>query len=188
MAPGASTAPLVWIDCEMTGLDPNEDVILQICCYITDHELNLLDEEGHETVIHYEKEVLVKMDDWCQKTHSSTGLISRVLESAVTVTQATEGLLAYIKKHVPEKGIAFLAGNSVHYDRVFLARYYPSVVEHLHHRIIDVSTVKEAVKMWCSEEVYGRVPEKKSLHEARMDILESIEELRYYKRVVFDGK
>ncbi|PWW79385.1 ribonuclease H-like protein [Tuber magnatum] len=184
----SSTAPLVWIDCEMTGLDPSEDVILQICCYITDHELNLLDEEGYETVIHYEKEVLDRMEDWCQNTHSSTGLITRVLESTVTVAQATEGLLAYIKKFVPVKGVALLAGNSIHCDRVFLARYYPSVVEHLHYRILDVSTVKEAVRMWCSREVNGKIPVKKLLHEARMDVLESIEELRYYKRAVFDGK
>ncbi|RPA91977.1 ribonuclease H-like protein [Choiromyces venosus 120613-1] len=188
MAFKASTSPLVWIDCEMTGLNPNEDVILQICCYITDHKLKLLDEEGYETVIHYEKEVLGKMGDWCQKTHSSTGLITRVLESAVTVAQANEELLAYVKKYVPEKNVALLAGNSVHFDRVFLARAYPSVVEHLHRRIMDVSTVKEAVKMWCSEEVYGKAPVKKLQHEARMDILESIEELRYYKGTVFDGK
>ncbi|CUS08181.1 unnamed protein product [Tuber aestivum] len=188
MTSRTSIAPLVWIDCEMTGLDPSEDVILQICCYITDHKLNLLDKEGYETVIHYEKEILDKMDGWCQKTHSSTGLIARVLESTVTVAQATEELLAYIKKLVPEKGVAFLAGNSIHCDRDFLVRYYPSITEHLHYRIIDVSTVKEAVRMWCSKEVYGGVPVKKLLHEARMDILESIEELRYYKEAVFDGK
>ncbi|PUU74297.1 ribonuclease H-like domain-containing protein [Tuber borchii] len=187
MAPKAST-PLVWIDCEMTGLDPSEDVILQIYCYITDHELNLLDEEGYETVVHYEKEVLNTMGDWCQKTHSSTGLIARVLESTVTVAQATEGFLAYIKKWLSGRGVAFLAGNSVHHDRAFLPRYYTSVADHLHHRIIDVSTVKEAVRMWCFDEVHAGVPAKKLLHEARMDILESIEELRYYKGVILDGK
>lgn len=106
----------------------------------------------------------------------------------MTVAQATEELLAYVKKWVPDRGIAFLAGNSVHHDRVFLARYYPSVVDHLHYRIIDVSTVKEAVRMWCSDEVFAKAPAKKFLHEARVDILESIEELRYYKGVVFDGK
>jgi len=114
--------------------------------------------------------------------------MTRVIESTVTVAQATEELLAYVKKWVPDRGVAFLAGNSVHHDRAFLAHYYPSVVDHLHHRIIDVSTVKEAVRMWCSDDLYAKAPVKKLLHEARMDILESIEELRYYKGVIFDGK
>ncbi|KAL7275135.1 Phosphoglucomutase-2 [Rhizina undulata] len=183
-----SDSPLVWIDCEMTGLDRDRDVILQICCYITDSHLNLLEESGFETVIHHPQSVLDGMGEWCQRTHSQTGLTSRVLASTTTPGAAAAALLAYIKKHVPEPRRALLAGNSVHADKSFLEKEYREVVEWLHYRIVDVSTVKEAARMWCSAEIRGNVPEKKETHEARMDILESIEEMRYYKKCLFDGR
>ncbi|KAH8149590.1 uncharacterized protein LAJ45_06220 [Morchella importuna] len=183
-----STTPIVWIDCEMTGLDYENDVILQICCYITDFELNILDNGGFETVIHYEKPVLDKMGEWCQRTHASTGLTNRVLNSTTTIEAATSQLLAYIQKYVPTPKVAVLAGNSIHADRAFLNRQFPSIIDHLHYRLLDVSTVKEAVRMWCSDETLRNVPPKKETHEARMDILESIGEMKHYKKVLFDGK
>lgn len=110
------------------------------------------------------------------------------MESSTTIESATAQLLSYIRSHIPTPQQALLAGNSIHADRTFLSRQFPSVIEYLNYRILDVSTVKEAVRMWCSGEVLMNVPRKKEMHEARMDILESIEEMKYYKRVLFDGK
>lgn len=203
----------------MTGLDYENDVILQICCYITDSKMKFLEEEGIDIVIHYDKPVLDKMGEWCQSTHTAvhahpncfysiylsiisllkalteflhtphqTGLITRVLSSTTTVESATTQLLSYIRSHVPTPRYALLAGNSVHADRAFLARQFPSVIEHLNYRILDVSTVKEAVRMWCSDKVLRGVPRKTETHEARMDILESIKEMEYYKRVLFNER
>lgn len=110
------------------------------------------------------------------------------MESSTTIESATTQLLSYIRSHILVPQQALLAGNSIHADRAFLSRQFPSVIEYLNYRILDVSTVKEAVRMWCSKEVLLNVPRKKEMHEARMDILESIEEMKYYKRVLFDGK
>ncbi|KAK8085539.1 Exonuclease [Apiospora hydei] len=179
---------LVWIDCEMTGLDPDKEEIIEIFCIITDGNLNVMDEAGWGTVIHQSKERMDMMDEWCTKTHEKTGLTAKVLASTVTPEQAADELLAYIQKHVPERR-ALLAGNSVHADRAFLRKEpYKKVTRHLHHRILDVSTLKEAAKRWCPREVNRNAPTKQGLHEARQDILESIEEARYYKDVIFQGK
>ncbi|EOO02475.1 putative rna exonuclease protein [Phaeoacremonium minimum UCRPA7] len=178
-------APLVWIDCEMTGLNVDSDHIIEIFCLITDGDLNLLDEAGWGTVIHQSKERMDMMDEWCTRVHGKSGLTAAVIESSVTAQQAADELLAYIQKYVPDRKTALLAGNSVHADRAFLRKEpYKKVTQHLHHRIMDVSTLKEAAKRWCPE-IARRVPSKKALHQARQDIIESIEEAKYYKEAIF---
>ncbi|KAA8914649.1 exonuclease family protein [Sphaerosporella brunnea] len=179
-----STAPLVWIDCEMSGLQES-DVLLQVACYITSANLELLDDAGINVTISRPKSVLDGMDEWCTRTHGSTGLTAAVLASTTTVAQAEEMLLRYIRAFVPEKGIALLAGNSVHADKEFLKREMPRLVDWLHYRILDVSALKEAARRWCSEDVLRGVPEKRGLHEAGLDIRESIDEARYWRDVVF---
>jgi oligoribonuclease len=181
-----SASPLVWIDCEMTGLSPTTDVLLQVACYITSPTLSFLDPQGFETVIHREPETLAEMSQWCINTHSRTGLTQRVLSSTITPAEAAQQLLCYIKRHVPEKGTALLAGNTVHADKEFLRREMPEVLGWLGHRILDVSAIKEAARRWCGEEVLAGVPAKKGVHEAREDILESIEEARYWKATLFN--
>ncbi|KAL2814232.1 ribonuclease H-like domain-containing protein [Aspergillus cavernicola] len=181
-----SSDPLVWIDCEMTGLDAKTDQILQICCFITDAQLNLMDTTGFETVIHQPQSMLDSMSQWCIDTHGRTGLTALVQHSTVTPETAAAELLAYIKRYIPNPRTAMLAGNSVHADRAFLAcGPYAAVLEWLHYRIVDVSTIKEVVKRWGGEELLRAVPGKKEVHLARDDILESIEEMRYYKESLF---
>ncbi|KAF2453280.1 oligoribonuclease-like protein [Lineolata rhizophorae] len=183
-----STDPLVWIDCEMTGLDTNTDTILQIACYVTDASLNLLDRTGYETVIHHSEAALSAMGPWCQEHHSASGLTAVCLASTVTAERAADELLAYIRRFVPSKRTALLAGNSVHADRAFLVKPpYDRVLAHLHYRILDVSTLKEAVRRWAPEHVLRDVPRKANKHEARADILESIEEARFYRETLFSG-
>ncbi|KAL4866166.1 hypothetical protein BDV12DRAFT_173382 [Aspergillus spectabilis] len=170
----------------MTGLDPTTDQILQICCFVTDAHLNLLDTAGFETVVHVPQPALDAMSQWCIDTHGRTGLTARVQNSTVTPETAAAELLSYIKRYVPKARTALLAGNSVHADRGFLAcGPYAAVLEWLHYRIVDVSTIKEVVRRWGREEVLGNVPRKKEVHEAREDILESIEEMKYYRSVLF---
>ncbi|KAK6066491.1 oligoribonuclease [Seiridium cupressi] len=176
---------LVWIDCEMTGLNPDREEIIEIFCIITTGTLEVVDEAGWGTVIHQSKERMDQMDDWCTKTHEKSGLTAAVIASTVTPEQAADELLAYIKKHIPERG-AILAGNSVHADRAFLRKEpYKKVVSYLHHRILDVSSLKEAARRWCPKRIIHSAPQKKGLHQAKDDILESIEEARYYKEVIF---
>ncbi|KAK2767801.1 Oligoribonuclease, mitochondrial [Arachnomyces sp. PD_36] len=172
----------------MTGLDPTTDSILQICCFITDSNLNLLDPTGFEAIIHHPKSTLDSMSEWCITTHSRTGLTPAVLSSTTTASTASQSLLSYIKRYIPHPRTALLAGNSIHADRAFLAKEpYAEVLEWLHYRILDVSSVKEGVRRWCGEGVLRDAPVKKGVHEAREDILESIEEMRYYRDRVFRG-
>ncbi|KAF3012822.1 hypothetical protein G7054_g4179 [Neopestalotiopsis clavispora] len=181
----AGNEALVWIDCEMTGLDPDREEIIEIFCIITTGTLEVVDEAGLGIVIHQSKERMDQMDEWCTRTHGQSGLTAAVIASTVTPEQAADELLAYIKKYVPEKG-AILAGNSVHADRAFLRKEpYRKVVRHLHHRILDVSTLKEAARRWCPKKIIHSAPQKKGLHQAKDDILESIEEARYYKETIF---
>jgi oligoribonuclease len=173
----------------MTGLDVVNDEIIQIACYITDYDLNLLEPEGFETVVHFPESRMSLMDAWCTKTHLKTGLTPRVLSSTVTPADAASSLLAYIERFVPKSGTAILAGNSVHYDKEYLRREpYSKVLNHLHHRILDVSSIKEAARRWSDPKVVKAAPKKKGTHEARQDILESIEEARYYREVFFKPK
>lgn len=172
----------------MTGLNLEKDTILSIACYITDADLNLLDETGFETIIHHEQSSLDLMDAWCTSTHAASGLTAAVLASTTTPEQAAQDLLDYVKTYVKEPKKALLAGNTVHADKAFLRQApYTPVVKYLHHRILDVSSIKEAAKRWSSDSVIKQSPQKKGLHDARADILESLEEARYYKRVIFQS-
>lgn len=182
MALTPSTDPLVWIDCEMTGLDPNTDKILSISCYITDHKLNFIEKKGYHAIISTPKPVLDAMGEWCQRTHAATGLVEACLSSSATSAElASSQLLRYIQQYVPESGVALLAGNSVHADKMFLMQQpWASVLEHLHYRILDVSAIKEAARRWCDEDVLAGVPRKNLTHSADEDIRESIEEAKYY--------
>ncbi|PSS20091.1 hypothetical protein M430DRAFT_34477 [Amorphotheca resinae ATCC 22711] len=186
MAELSTSQPLVWIDCEMTGLDVDNDVIIEIFCIITNGDLEVLDEEGWGAVIHQSKETMDKMDEWCTRTHGENGLTAAVLASTVTPEQASTELLEYIKKYVPEPKRALLAGNTVHADKAFLRKQpYTKVHDHFSHRILDVSSLKEAAKRWSSVDIVAGVPKKQLLHKAKEDILESIAEARYYKEVIF---
>ncbi|KAF5654337.1 REX2 3'-5' exonuclease [Fusarium sp. NRRL 25303] len=182
----ASDDPLVWIDCEMTGLDQDKDEIIEIYCIITTGNLEILDEEGFHAIIHFPQSRLDQMDEWCTKTHADSGLTAAVLESTTTPEQAADALYEYITRFIPERKRGLLAGNSVHCDRAFLRREpYKRVMRHLHHRILDVSSIKEAARRWAAKRIVNKVPNKKGLHKARDDILESIEEARYYREVIF---
>jgi len=170
----------------MTGLDPDNDVIIEIFCIITNGNLDVLDEHGWGATIHQTKERMDLMDDWCTKTHRDSDLTAAVLASNTTPQQAANELFEYIRKYVPEGKRALLAGNSVHADKAFLRKEpYKKVMDYLHHRILDVSTIKEAAIRWSSPDLLAGVPIKKGLHQAKEDILESIEEAKYYKEAIF---
>ena len=170
----------------MTGLNPDTNTILQISCFITDSQLNVINDQGFDAVIHHPKSTLDKMDAWCTQTHASTGLTAAAIKSTTHAEEAASSLLAYVKQHVPTPRTALLAGNSVHADRAFLCKKpYDKVLEHLHYRILDVSSIKEAVRRWAPDNVLKAAPAKKELHEARQDILESIEEARFYRETFF---
>lgn len=171
----------------MTGLDPANDTILSLSCIITDHALNPLDTAGFDAIVHHDSVVLSAMNPWCIEHHGASGLTAACLASTTTAAQAATDLLAYIKNHVPEKGKALLAGNSVHADKAFLnqgAWAEAGVLGWLHYRILDVSAIKEAVRRWCSPTVLEQAPHKKYAHTAREDILESIDEARFYKELI----
>jgi oligoribonuclease len=172
----------------MTGLNPDTEEIIEIYCLITDGKLELVEPQGWGTVVHQSAERMAKMDDWCKRTHGRSGLTAAVVASTVTPEEAAAGLLAYVTRHVPDRRIAVLAGNSVHADRAFLRKEpYAAALAHLHYRILDVSSLKEAALRWSPKEVMEWVPVKQGLHQAREDILESIEEARYYKRAIFES-
>lgn len=175
--------PLVWIDLEMTGLDVDKDVILEIAVIVTDGQLTKAI-EGPELVVGASPEQLAGMVPVVKKMHKKSGLTERVLNSDVTVRQAERQVLSFVKKHVPEKGIAPLAGNSIHTDRAFLVKHMPRLVSHLHYRIVDVSTIKELTRRWMPDRL-EEAPEKDTGHRALADIRESIKELEYYRTAVF---
>ncbi|KAF2019736.1 oligoribonuclease-like protein [Aaosphaeria arxii CBS 175.79] len=182
----ASKDPLVWIDCEMTGLDYDNDTIMSFACFVTDDQLNLLDERGFEAIVHHSKEQLDRMGEWCTKQHGKTGLTQACLDSTTSPQEAAQGLLEYVQKYVPKARTALLAGNSVHVDKEFLIKPpYKEVIDHLHYRILDVSSIKEAARRWAPPDVLKKAPKKKMLHEAREDILESIKEAQYYRDAFF---
>ena len=173
---------IVWIDMEMTGLDPAKERVIEIAVLITDSQLNLV-AEGPEIVIHQSDEILAAMDEWNTSHHTASGLVERVRASSVTEADAETEILAFLAEHC-EKGKCPIAGNSIHQDKRFLQRYLPEIDSFLHYRIIDVSTVKELVRRWYPEP-YAARPSKKGDHRAMEDIRESIEELRYYRSVAF---
>ncbi|KAI7491168.1 ribonuclease H-like protein [Hortaea werneckii] len=188
MPESRSNAPLVWIDCEMTGLDLSKDTIMSLACFITDAQLNLLDETGYECVLQHSQEQLDAMGEWCQSHHGASGLTQACLNSTTTAETAATELLEYIQKFIPDRKQGLLAGNTVHADKAFLVQEpWRKVIRHLHHRILDVSAIKEAARRWAPDDALKKSPQKKGKHEAKADILESIEEARYYRRVFFLG-
>lgn len=176
-----NTENLVWIDMEMTGLDPESDLVLEIATIVTDKDLNIL-AEGPVLAIYQTDEVLNSMDQWCIDTHGKSGLTKRCRESKTDIQQATEQTIAFIEEYVP-KGISPLCGNTIGQDRRFLVKYMPELEEYFHYRNIDVSTIKELVKRWKPELLDGF--HKKGVHLALDDIRESIAELVYYRQHVF---
>lgn len=173
---------LVWVDCEMTGLEPDKDTLLEVAAIVTEGDLSIV-AEGPNLVIHHPDEVLNSMNEWCIKHHGDSGLTKAVRDSKLSMQQCEKQLLAFVAEHTP-RGACPLAGNSVGQDAKFLSRYMPELMEHLHYRVVDVSTIKELTKRWSPEAAKG-VPEKKLNHRALDDIRESIEELRYYRETVF---
>jgi oligoribonuclease len=176
------TDRLVWIDCEMTGLDLQRDALVEIACMITDGELNMLD-EGIDLVIKPPPEAIAQMSDVVREMHTASGLLSE-LASGVTLAEAQQQVLDYVRSYGQEPRKLPLCGNSIATDRAFLARDMPDLDSFLHYRMVDVSGVKELVRRWYPR-VYFASPEKKGGHRALADIIESILELRYYRAAVF---
>ncbi|XP_046426374.1 oligoribonuclease [Neodiprion virginianus] len=174
---------LVWIDMEMTGLNVEKCHIMEIACLISDSNLNIVSDDFH-VVVHQPDDILEAMNDWCIAQHAKTGLTAESRASKVSLREAEELTLEFLKTNVPEK-LCPVAGNSVWMDRVFIQKYLPLVHNYVHYRIIDVSTIKELMRRWCPNQ-YARVPAKKFNHRALDDIKESINELKYYKSQLFD--
>jgi oligoribonuclease len=174
---------LVWIDCEMTGLDLRSDKLIEIAVLVTDGDLNILG-EGLDVVIHTDDSALNSMIDVVTEMHTRSGLIEEVRASTVDLATAEAAVLDYIKKHVKQAKTAPLAGNSIATDRGFIARDMPALDEFLHYRMIDVSSIKELCRRWYPRIYYGQ-PAKGLAHRALADIQESIRELQYYRGTVF---
>jgi oligoribonuclease len=172
---------MVWVDLEMTGLDPETCVIVEIATIVTDAELTVI-AEGPCLVIHQPEAELARMNAYVRDLHTRSGLIERIQQSTVSLADAEAATAAFLEGHV-QKGTTPLCGNSVWKDRAFLERYMPRVVGLLHYRMVDVSTVKELVRRWYPAPFHA--PKKKEVHRALDDIRESIEELRWYRRRVF---
>ncbi|MEA5456492.1 oligoribonuclease [Sinomonas sp. JGH33] len=173
---------IVWIDCEMTGLDIARDALIEVAVLVTDAELNILG-DGVDVVIRPTDEALAGMNDFVREMHTTSKLLDE-LPAGLTLDAAQAEVMAYIRAWVPEPKKAQLGGNSVGTDRMFLARDMPEVVEHLHYRIIDVSTIKELARRWFPR-AYFQAPAKTGGHRALGDIRDSIDELRYYREAIF---
>ena len=174
---------LVWIDCEMTGLDLKTDLLIEIAVLVTDADLNILG-EGIDVVIHADDGALSSMIPVVTQMHTRSGLIEEVRASAVELAEAEEQVLDYIRSHVKQAKTAPLAGNSIATDRGFIARDMPKLDDYLHYRMIDVSSIKELCRRWYPRIYFGQ-PEKGLAHRALADIHESIRELQYYRRTAF---
>lgn len=177
------TEPLVWIDCEMTGLDPAHDTLVEIAVVVTDSELTLLD-DGIDIVIATDPAKLATMDDVVREMHTQSGLLVALESATTTMEEAEAQALDYIRRFVPERRKAPLCGNSIATDRSFIARYLPQLDDHLHYRMVDVSSIKELSRRWYPR-VYFNSPPKLGGHRALADIVDSINELRYYRSTVF---
>ncbi len=173
---------MVWIDCEMTGLELGRDALVEVAVLVTDSDLNVLG-DGVDVVIKPPPEALEGMPDVVREMHTSSGLLDE-LDAGTTLADAQAQVLAYVKEHVPAARKAPLAGNSVYVDRGFLARDMPELDEHLHYRLVDVSSIKELVRRWFPR-IYFNSPSKHGGHRALVDIRESIEELKFYREAVF---
>ncbi|MCH5644171.1 oligoribonuclease [Gordonia sp. ABSL49_1] len=174
---------LVWIDCEMTGLDLGSDKLIEIAALVTDGDLNVLG-EGVDIVIHADDDALAGMPDVVTKMHAASGLTEEVRASTVTLAEAEKRVLEYIRKHVTTAGAVPLAGNSIATDRGFISRDMAELDAYLHYRMVDVSSIKELCRRWYPRIYFGQ-PEKGLAHRALADIKESIRELRYYRAAAF---
>ncbi len=172
---------LIWLDLEMTGLDPERDTILEIATLVTDSELRVL-AEGPCLAIRQPEDVLLRMDPWCVKQHGQSGLTRRSLESTISMAEAQAMTLEFVAKHCPERKVP-LCGNTIGQDRRFLIKYMPRLHDYFHYRSIDVSTVKELVSRWYPGSAYKY--DKAKEHEALNDIKESVAELAYYRESFF---
>ena len=178
----ATNDRIIWIDCEMTGLNLTTDALIEVAALVTDYELNQLD-EGIDLVIKPPAEALEQMDDFVRDMHTSSGLLDE-LDAGITMADAERQVLAHIREWAPEAGKAPLGGNTVGTDRGFLARDMPELETHLHYRIIDVSSIKELALRWYPRAFFAS-PKKAGGHRALADIRESIAELRYYREAIF---
>jgi oligoribonuclease len=177
---------LVWIDLEMTGLEVEKHVIVEIACIVTDSELVALD-DGVDLVVHADADELARMDDFVRKMHTKSGLLPLIESSDITVSAAQERVLEYVRTYVPQPNSAPLCGNSIGVDRRFLDQYMRELDGYLHYRSIDVSSVKELCRRWYPE-IYRKRPGKAEQHRALDDIKESVEELRFYREKLFVPK
>jgi len=168
---------LIWIDMEMSGLDPDTDKVLEVAIVVTDSKLNTI-AEGPVLVVHQPDAVLDRMDEWNKGTHTKSGLVGRVKQSTLSESEVEQRLVAFLSEHVPAK-TSPMCGNSVHQDRRFLVRHLPALEAYFLYRNLDVSTLKELARRWKPEIMSGLV--KQGKHEALADIYESIEELKYYR-------
>jgi oligoribonuclease len=174
---------LVWIDCEMTGLDLQRDALIEVAALVTDPDLNVLG-DGVDVVIHASDEVLDGMVDYVRDMHAKSGLTEEVRASTVTTEQAEDMIMEYVTQFVPTPRSAPLCGNSIATDRGFLARDMKRLDDHLHYRMIDVSSIKELCRRWYPRTYYGQPP-KGLAHRALADVKESIRELDYYRKTIF---
>lgn len=174
------SAPLVWIDLEMSGLDPDVCRILEIATIVTDQDLNVV-AEGPDLVVHQPDEVLEAMDEWCTRHHGESGLTEQVRRSTMSQADAEAATLEFLQQHT-KKNASPLCGNSVWQDRRFIIKYMPGLDAFLHYRLVDVSTIKELSRRWYPER---KPPAKKETHRALDDIRESIAELRFYRDNLF---
>lgn len=174
---------LAWMDLEMTGLDPDRHVIVEIATLITDDNLEVI-AEGPDLVIHQSTEALARMDDYVREMHTRSGLLSLIEASTVSAEQAAADTLAFLRAHIAEPRTVPLCGNSIGTDRRFLARWFPAIEDYLHYRSVDVSTIKELTKRWYPSAL-SSAPKKARGHRALDDIRESVTELRFYREAVF---
>ncbi|MGF1701756.1 oligoribonuclease [Photobacterium makurazakiensis] len=173
---------LIWIDLEMTGLDPETHQIIEIATIVTDAQLNIL-AEGPVLAIHQPESELEKMDEWCTTTHTNSGLVERVRQTSVTESEAVRQTITFLEQWVP-KGASPICGNSIGQDRRFLYKHMPELEQYFHYRYLDVSTLKELTRRWKPEVLDGL--HKKGSHLALDDIRDSIQELRFYREQIFN--
>jgi oligoribonuclease len=179
----AASDVLLWMDLEMTGLDPERERIIELATILTDGNLQEI-AAGPELVIHQPDEVLAAMDDWNRKHHGESGLVDRVRQSTVSEAQAEAAVVAFLDQHVTGKDRPVLAGNSIHQDRRFIVRYLPKLDKRLHYRMVDISSIKELGRRWYPA-IMAKMPAKRESHRALDDVRESIDELRFYRQHLF---
>ncbi len=179
---GNEAPNLIWVDCEMTGLELDKDVLVEIAVLVTDSQLNILG-EGVDLVVKASQESIDGMNDFVREMHTASGLITEI-PNGVTHEEASAAILEYLNKYAPGAGKSPLAGNSVSVDRTFIAKYLPEVNAYLHYRTVDVSSIKELARRWYPK-VYFAAPKKTGNHRALGDIRDSIEELEYYRNSIF---